>query len=627
MASIDEAKEIIKGTPISSIVSFYHPISKRGANFEGICPFHGDSHPSLKINDSKGIYKCFACGAAGDSIRFVQDKLNLSFIEAIKDIANQLGISIEEKLSKKSNPKYDMALRVLQAANKLYKKVAIERKPPQYQEFLKQRNINAESQTNFQIGYAPNSGALISYLESLSENDKTMAIQCALDIGLIRPNKRGQGHYDFYRDRVMFPVWDHSGKVRGFSSRAVLPDQVPKYLNSGESFIFDKGNILYGFNLAKNHIRESDSVIIVEGNMDALMLHQYGFKNSVATMGVALSQNSVQLLKNMAKTIYLAMDSDAAGLKAMARINNDFLRLKTIPRFIDFSPAKDPDEFLNQQGRLELQKRIEEAPTFTDYLINESIPKEIPEHTEKKLDILKEIFQILSPLETNLLAQEKIIQAAKTLGLRSSTEDVLSEYKSFLAGAPKTRPVSNAKSYKEPAPTQTQEDYKSPELKEEDQVQEKIVSSKPVSKAEKILLETLLTHPECILANQITEILDKIEHFEVKRIVQWLKTIYLEIDESEYSLFIQEKMKESMPDEVKSIMASSLFHHNSLKLEKKVIDKLVADLNKKMDENLLKNQRERLKVLQRQVNSDEEGLEILSKIQNIELELLALRNK
>src|SRR5690554_1415050 len=254
MPSIDETKEIIRETPISSVVSFYHSLTKKGANYQGLCPFHGDRNPSLSVNDSIGIYKCFACGAGGDAIKFVMDFANLDFVEAIKDIREKLGIQVEEK-QVKGDPKTEMGLRVLKAANRLYRKVAKERNPAPYAEFIKARKLNDESIENFEVGYAPGGNALVSYLNSIPDaKERQLAIKTAQEIGIIRENKHGSGHYDFYRDRVMFPIWDHSNKVRGFSSRAVLPDQKPKYLNSGESFIFDKGSILYGFNIAKKHI-------------------------------------------------------------------------------------------------------------------------------------------------------------------------------------------------------------------------------------------------------------------------------------------------------------------------------------------------------------------------------------
>ncbi|MBT4791118.1 MAG: DNA primase [Halobacteriovoraceae bacterium] len=628
MASIDEAKQIIKDTPISTVISYYHSIDKKGANFQGICPFHGDSHPSLVINDAKGIYKCFACGAAGDSIKFVTDKLNLNFIEAIKDIAGNIGVTIEEQFSKEKNPKYEMAIRVLQVTSKLYKKYATDSKPQNFINFLKHRNLNEESVTNFQIGYAPKNNGLTHYLATISESDQKAATSMAKDIGLIRDSKRHQGHYDFYRDRVIFPIWDHSGKVRGFSSRAVLPDQVPKYLNSGESFIFDKGNILYGFNIAKNHIRQQDSVILVEGNMDVVMLHQYGFKNSVATMGVGLSQNSIRLLNNMTKNTFLAMDSDPAGIKAMTKINQAFIEQGVIPKFIDFTPCKDPDEFLNEFGRLKLQEKIDHAKSFIDYLIASEIPESIPESTEKKLAILNKVFEILTPLGSNLMASEKAINCAKALGLKSSHEDVIFEYKSFLTDKTSSRHTNHSKVKAPLAPPQDHmeppHDFHDVPFMPDDAQQTETI---PISKTEQVLLETIITHPECILTDQITEILDKIQHFEVKRIVLWLKEIYLEIDEAEYSLFLKAKMREALPEEINSILASSLFNYTNKKLEKGIANKTLQDLNKRLDEDLLKSQRNALRAKQLNANTDDEGLEVLKEIQQIEEQLLAFRNK
>lgn len=621
MASLSEAKDIIKATPISSVVSFYHPISKRGANFEGICPFHGDNHPSLKINDDKGIYKCFACGAAGDSIKFVQDKLSIDFVSAIKDIASQLGIDVEEKKSQQS-PKFDLALRALQAANKLYRKIANETSPSLFCEFIKQRKLNKESVQDFQLGFAPPNNVLVKYFQSIPNSERENAIAIAEDIGIIRQNKRGSGHYDFYRNRVIFPIWDHSGKVRGFSSRAILPDQVPKYLNSGESFIFDKGNTLYGFHLAKTSIRGQDSVIIVEGNMDVITLHQFGFTNSVATMGVSLSQSSIKLLSNMTKNIYLAMDSDPAGIKAMTKINADFLSEDITAKFINFSPAKDPDEFLNEFGRLDLQKRMDEAPSFIDYLIDQEIPPSIPESTEHKLTILKSIFTILSPIKSSLLANEKAIKAAAQLNLRSSHEDIIAEYKSHQnrEGSLVTLQVSSQQS----RPREALDFKESPRI---DEYSRFSGPNQQIPQAERLVLETLISNPECILNDQISEILDKIQHYEVKRIVQWLKSIYLEIDETEFGLFVQEKMKEAIPEDIKSVMASAIFQGATVKLEKKVIDKTLTDLLKKIDEGLLKTHRNALREKQLAAITDEEGLLVMNEIQQIENKLLALRNK
>ncbi len=624
MASLDEAKEIIKSSPISSIISFYHPITRKGGNYEGVCPFHGDTHPSLKVNDNLGIYKCFACGAAGDAIKFVQDKVNLNYIEAVKEIAGHLGITVEERQGAEfKNPKYEMALKVLKAANKLYQKVANDIKPPNFTSFCKSRNLVSHSIIDFEVGYAPPNNALLNYLHSLPKEDKDKALSVALELGLIRNSKNGKGQYDFYRDRVMFPIWDHSGKVRGFSSRAVLPEQKPKYLNSGESFIFDKGNTLYGFNLAKQHIRERKQAIIVEGNMDVISLHQFGFKNSVGTMGISLSQSSIRLLNNMTDHIVLGMDSDPAGIKAMTKINNDFMQMGVIPKYLSYQPSKDPDEFLNEFGRLELAKRIEEAPSFLDFLISQEIPESIPQSTDQKLAILNKIFSILAPLGNGLHANEKAITAAKTLGLASSNDDIISEYKKYIkhnAAPPMTTRSSKKVADKPIEPQGVQQELST-------SPSPVINSSRLISKTDKLLLESLITHPEMVLSNKMSEILDLIDHFEVKRIVQWLKGIYLEIDEAEYSLFVQDKMQEAMPADIKEVIASSLFNHRKEKLESTIIDKMVSDLTLKLEMQKLKNQREALKEKQRNALSDEEGIVFLKEILNIEKELIALKNK
>ena len=276
-------------------------LNKKGANLEGLCPFHPDSKPSLKVNDAKGMFKCFVCGAGGDAITFVKDFTKVEFVDALKDIAGKLGLPFEEfQKEKKKNPRVEMAFRVLNASVKLYKKVAAQNPEP-YSAFIEKRKLNEESIEKFQIGYAPGNNSLLKYLESVPPSDIDFAQQTAMDLGMVKYNETRDSYYDFYRDRVMFPIHDHSGQIRGYSSRAVLPDQNPKYLNSGESFAFDKGAILFGYYFGKNQIRQLDQVIIVEGNMDVIMMHQFGFHHTVGTMGTALSDHSIRLLSHMTK--------------------------------------------------------------------------------------------------------------------------------------------------------------------------------------------------------------------------------------------------------------------------------------------------------------------------------------
>lgn len=629
MASIEEAKNIIKDTPISSVIGFYYPISKRGADFKGVCPFHNDTKPSMSVSDSKGVYKCFACGAAGDSIKFVQDLKNLDFIEAVKDIAAQLSIPIDELQKKEKNPKFEMGYRVLNGAYKLYKKVAREHKPKNFTDFLKNRNLNEESITNFGLGYAPNNNAFLSYLNSIpNQTEKEFALKLATEIGIIKDSYKGPGQYDFFRDRIVFPIWDHSGQVRGFQARAVLPDQKPKYMNSKESFIFDKGNILYGFNIAKNNIRQKDAAIIVEGNMDVVVLHQFGFNNSVGTMGVAFSENSARLLSNLTKNIFLGMDSDDAGLKGMDRVNEILLPMGILPKYIDFSPSKDPDEFLNEFGRLELIERMEKAPTFIDFKIDKTIPKPIPQTTDKKLEVLKEVFDILVPLGDSLISKEKAITAGQTLGLQSSKDDILDAFKKHLTD------ITEKKNRYKKVKTEVQSEMNSSDpmskiAQEESKPKEAPArpKSNAPSKAELMLLDQLISNPECLEDKQITEILDLIDHSDVKQIVQWLKNIYLEIDDADYVNFIKRRLEEELTPEIKNVIASALFNYEKVKLNKKVVDKLLTDYKVRLQTETLKKEKKLLITNQKNAKTVLESLEVLKKIQIVERQLLDLKKK
>ena len=426
--SFEDLKDRIKESPVSVVLGHYMSLSKKGANLEGLCPFHPDTKPSLKVNDTKGMYKCFVCGAGGDAITFVKDFKRVDFVEALKEIAGVLGLPFEEfQKEKKKNPKVEMAFRVLNASSRLYRKIAKETPPEIYEQFVEKRKLSPESIEAFQIGYAPGHNVFYQYLQTIPAADRDLALSVAKEIGIIRYNENRNSTYDFYRDRVMFPIHDHGGQIRGYSSRAVLPDQVPKYLNSGESFIFDKGSILFGFHLGKNSIRQTDQAILVEGNMDVIIMHQFGFLQTVGTMGTALSDHSVKLLTNMTKNIYLALDSDAAGKKAMLRINADFMSLGVLPKFLSFDPHKDPDEFLLSEGRLALIERIEKAPIYLDVLISELMPEKIPENLEHKLNTLHRVFDLVAPLKEHLYASERIVSIAKVLGLKSDPKTILDD--------------------------------------------------------------------------------------------------------------------------------------------------------------------------------------------------------
>lgn len=620
--AFEQLKDRIKESPVSMVLSHYMSLNKKGANLEGICPFHPDTKPSLKVNDTKGMYKCFVCGAGGDAITFVKEFKRIEFVDALREIAGILGLPFEEQKEKKKNPKIEMAFRVLNASVRLYKKVSATN-PAAYTEFLQKRKLEPETVEKWQIGYAPGNNALFQYLDSIPGADGDFARQVSKEIGIIKYNENRNSHYDFYRDRVMFPIHDHSGQIRGYSSRAVLPDQNPKYLNSGESFAFDKGAILFGFYFGKNSIRQSDQVIIVEGNMDVIMMHQFGFHQTVGTMGTAMSDQSVRLLSNMTKNVYLGMDSDNAGKKAMQKLNAQFMSIDILPKYLTFEPHKDPDEFLLKEGRLALLERIEKAPIYLDILIQEQFPEKIPENTDLKLNTLHRIFEVVSPLKEHLSATERVVNAAKTLGLRSDSATILESYKEYLSRQ-KEKPVPVIERPK----LEVVEEIIEQNLQEAQNLHTQNISQvlPPPTNSEKLVLREILCHPEFLTHLKLDEFLATIGHDEVKRLIQWLVKIYLEIDDAEYVSIVQEELQYggySKP--VVDIGTEALFHYGN-KYNEKVIQRMLKDYLLMLRMDQLKLKRKDLVTKQKSSPTQMEVDLILSEISKLDKEILNLKN-
>ncbi len=620
--AFEQLKERIKESPISLVISHYISLNKRGTNLEAICPFHADTKPSLKVNDNKGMYKCFACGAAGDAITFVMNHKNLEFVDALREISGILGLPFEEQKEKKKNPRIEMAFRVLNASVKLYKKVA-DTSPQPYTEFLAKRKLAPETVEKWQIGYSPGNNALFHYLDSLPGADGQLARQIAKEIGIVRFNENRNSHYDFYRDRVMFPIHDHQGQIRGYSSRAVLPDQQPKYLNSGESFAFDKGSILFGYFFGKSSILQNDRVIIVEGNMDVIMMHQFGFLETVGTMGTALSEHSVKLLSNHTKNIYLGMDSDAAGKKAMGRINADFLALNVLPKYLTFEPHKDPDEFLVNEGRLALLERLEKAPIYLDVLIDEQFPEVIPDNTDLKLNTLHRIFELVTPLKEHLSATERIVNAAKRLGLRSDPATILEGYREHLSR-------QKEKVYpREERPKLEVVEEKLEQMSDEARNLHAVKTSQvslPPTKSERLVLKEILCHPEFLTHLKVDEFLATIGHDEVKKLIQWLVKIYLEIDDAEYVSIVQDELQYGgYSKEIVDVGTEALFSYGN-KYNEKVIQRMLKDYYLALRMDQLKSKRKELVEKQKSTPTQVEIDLILSEISKLDKEILNLKN-
>lgn len=349
--------EVRKANDIVDVISSYVSLTKRGKNYFGVCPFHDDTNPSMSVSSEKQIYKCFACGASGNVFTFVMDYENVDFKEALSILAKRAGISIgrtrvkSDSSFEKYYKMYDLALKLYQNnINSSLGKGAIE--------YLKSRSITKEIIRDFKIGLALDNKALTSLL--LKKDYSAIDME---KYGL------GDGYNDLYYNRIMFPLFDTNNRVVGFSGRIYNTNTGSKYINTKETPIFKKGELLYNYYNAKEHCRLSKNVILVEGFMDVIRLYSIGIKNVVALMGTALTKNQITLLKRLSTNIYLCLDGDAAGIKANLSVGTDLVNAGCDVFVINLSDGYDPDEYILKNGKESFLALYDKALPFNEYKI------------------------------------------------------------------------------------------------------------------------------------------------------------------------------------------------------------------------------------------------------------------
>ncbi len=341
MFSSTELQEIRNSVDIVDVVSSYLNLTAHGKNYFGVCPFHDDHSPSMCVSKEKQIYTCFVCGATGNVFQFVKEYENISFAEAVKKVATIGGIEVkidEMKPLKKESVLYD----IYNLTNKLYQLNLNTTKGITAKEYLKNRGINDETIKKFGIGLSLIKGNIYEALVKKGFDNKDI-----LKSGLATENG-----YDLYRNRIMFPLWDLNGKVVGFSGRIFNGEDAPKYINSRETEIFKKGELLYNYHRARNECRRKNEVIIMEGFMDVISAYTHGITNVVAAMGTAITSSNAHLISRMAKNIILCFDGDDAGIMAANACTNELLKLDVFPSIVvlDKAKGKDPDEYIKNNG-------------------------------------------------------------------------------------------------------------------------------------------------------------------------------------------------------------------------------------------------------------------------------------
>ena len=352
----DVIEEVRTRNDIVDVISQYVNLKKKGANYFGLCPFHNEKSPSFSVSPGKQMYYCFGCGAGGNVITFVMEYENYSFVEAVKMLADRVGITLPEvEYSKEAKAAADLKNTLLEinrlAANYFYYQLKQPHGKIGY-DYLKRRQLTDETIKRFGLGFAnKTSNDLYQYMRSKGYSDAILK-----ETGLFFIEERGA--HDKFWNRVMFPILDVNNRVIGFGGR-VMGDGEPKYLNSPETKLFDKSRNLYGLNYARTS--RAKYMLICEGYMDVIALHQAGFTNAVASLGTAFTSQHAVLLKRYTDQVVLTYDSDGAGVRAALRAIPILKEVGMSVKVLDMKPYKDPDEFIKNLGQDEFQKRIDRA--------------------------------------------------------------------------------------------------------------------------------------------------------------------------------------------------------------------------------------------------------------------------
>lgn len=385
-------QELKYKTDIEDVVSTYVTLRKRGNTSVGLCPFHNEKTPSFTVyNDTQSFY-CFGCGAGGDAIGFIKKIENLDYIDAVKLLAERAGLQMpqdgfDDSISKKRR----RILQINREAAKFFHSYMMSPQGKVGYDYFINRGLTPKTISKFGLGYAPDSwDLLLKHLKSLGYGYGEM-----LDAGLIKASKHNS-YYDFFRNRVITPVINVRGNVIAFGGR-VLDDSKPKYLNSPDTLAYKKTNELFALNYAKDSGK--DTLILCEGYMDVISMHQAGFTNAVAGCGTALTSEQVRLISRYANEVILAYDADEAGQKAVHKAMSLFKNTDVKIRVPRFSGGKDPDEIIKKLGRDKFKGMLEGASNDTEFSLLEIREKYDLETTQGKIDFVRDALKIISTLQ------------------------------------------------------------------------------------------------------------------------------------------------------------------------------------------------------------------------------------
>lgn len=408
----DEKKnEILENSDIVAIIGDYVDLKKSGNSYKGLCPFHNEKTPSFTVDDRKQLFHCFGCGEGGDVVSFIMHKEGLSYIDSMKYLAKKAGIKLDDTKSSKENKilnrYYDINKDIMMY---FYKNLLTDKA---CQIYLKNRGFRSNIVNTFMLGFAKNSwDDLLSYVKK-----KDYLLDDIENLGLIKKSQNGK-YYDKYRNRLIFPIINHYGKVIGFGGRSI-DSTMPKYLNSPESQVFKKRYNLYGLNIFKK--QSNKDIILVEGYMDVIGLNNQGIDQAVASLGTSLTSDQAKLLKRYAKNVYICYDEDNAGIKATDRAIEILLDEGIKPNIISLEKGLDPDDFVKKYGRDAFIKKMDEASDVYNYKYNKILDLYAESKDNEKFEKLNLFIEFLSSIKSDLTREIFINNVSKLFDIDKST--------------------------------------------------------------------------------------------------------------------------------------------------------------------------------------------------------------
>ena len=587
---LNEVREI---NDIVEVISQYVHLKRSGRNYFGLCPFHNEKSPSFSVSPDKQIFHCFGCGVGGNVFTFISKIEGIGFKEAIENLADRAGIVLPKSSNNEDSRVEELKSKVYKVNNftaDYYHKRLYRPESKAGQEYVKQRKLTNETLESYNLGFSGNYDELYKVLRKEGFNDEEI-----LESGLVKKNENGK-YVDFYRDRFMIPILDVRNRVIAFGGRVLGDAKRFKYLNSPENIVYSKGKHLFGLNVAKKY--DHKKLLIVEGYMDAISLHQRGITNVVAALGTALTTNQGWLLRRNAEQIILGFDSDGAGQNAIMRAMEVMQNMGCDMRVLQMTGAKDPDEYIIKYGSARFQKLMNEAISLLEFKVKVLEKNLDLEVAGDKVKFLNEIAKLIAKID-NTIEQEIYIEKLAN-GYNISKEAIFGQV--------------NKLQYSNKSKTNNLEKPKSVVIHKNEKKVENI--SEEMIKRENTIISILINNPECY--KKIKENM-KIEDFKYDINNKIVKVLYpeLEKEDSNISLVLDKIEDEEIKNHLTAIMAEDYGITDNVKA--------IDDILKKYEREKLEKRRDELIMLSSTEQDQEKKKEFGKELNDIILKLVKIK--